>query len=82
MKKILFIVFILIIFLLGINVGSENDKTKADIIQDKINDYESGKNNGSITQETINPNILNKIATKCNDTVEAVVKKVLKSIIK
>ena len=27
MKKILFIVFILIIFLLGINVGSENDKT-------------------------------------------------------
>lgn len=81
MKKVLFIIVVLVIFLLGINVGSENDKTKADIIQEKINEYEAGNESGTINKEIIEPNILNTIAIKCNNTVEAIVHKVLKSII-
>lgn len=82
MKKILFIICILIIFLLGINVGSENDRTQAEIIQDKITRYENGEDNINIEKETINPNILNTIASKCNNTIDALVDKVLRAIIK
>lgn len=82
MKKILFVICVIIIFLLGINVGSENDRTKAEIIQDKITRYENGEENINIDKETIRPNILNTVATKCSNTIDAVVDKVLKAIIK
>ena len=36
MKKIVYIILLLVILFLGINIGSANNDTKADIIKDKI----------------------------------------------
>lgn len=81
MKKFIIIITFLMVFVIGINIGGKNDKTQADIIQDKIDAFENDNLNNYEHSQTINPNILNKVATKCNTTIDSLVEKILKAIL-
>lgn len=81
MRKIIYIFLLLIILCVGINVGSGSDETKANIVKDKIEDFENGINNDNHINNSIEPNIINEIAIKCNNTVDNIIKKVLKKIV-
>lgn len=83
MKKVIYIILLLLILVLGINMGSQNNQTKSEVIQDKIEDYEQGIDTNKITQpQNVNPNVLNKVAETCNDLVDKIVKKTIKSLVK
>lgn len=81
MKNFLIILIISIFFMIGVNIGSGNNKSQAGIIQDKINDFETNiKDNNDINNRNIEPNILNKVANKCNNTVDSIINSVLRNI--
>ena len=81
MKNFIIIILLLIVLCIGINVGSGSDKTKSEIIKNKIEDFESGVENENKIYNTIQPTIINEIAIKCNDKVDTIIKKILKKII-
>ena len=62
MKNFIIIILLLIVLCIGINVGSGSDKTKSEIIKDKIEDFESGVENENKIYNTIQPTIINEIA--------------------
>ena len=39
MKKLVYIILLLIVLVIGMNLGSGSDQTKSEIIQDKIEDF-------------------------------------------
>ena len=82
MKKIFYIILLLLISAFGINIGSNNNQNKSEIIKDKIESFEQNITNNNIQGNNINPNIVNKIAIKCNNLVDQIINKVMKSLVK
>jgi uncharacterized membrane protein SpoIIM required for sporulation len=82
MKKIFYIILLLLILAFGINIGSNNNQNKSEIIKDKIESFEQNITNNNIQGNNINPNIVNKIAIKCNNLVDQIINKVMKSLVK
>lgn len=82
MKNFLIIVLLLIALTIGINIGGQNEQSKAEIIQDKIENFENDINDNNRSYNVIEPNALNKIADKCNNALDDIIKSVLKKIIK
>ncbi len=82
MKSFLLIILIMLVLIIGINIGSGSDISKSEIIKDKIEDFENGIiNNDNTISHNIEPNLLNKLAEKCNDTLDNIIEKVLKQIV-
>ena len=82
MKKLVYIILLLIVLVIGMNLGSGSDQTKSEIIQDKIEDFEQGIiDNNQTYEQNIQPNILNKLASKCNNTLDSIINKVIKSLV-
>lgn len=82
MKNFLIIVLLLIALTIGINIGGQNEQSKAEIIQNKIENFENDINDNNISYNTIEPNALNKIADKCNNALDDIIRSVLKKIVK
>lgn len=82
MKNFLIIVLLLIALTIGINIGGQNEQSKAEIIQNKIENFENDINDSNISYNTIEPNALNKIADKCNNALDDIIRSVLKKIVK
>ena len=82
MKKIFYIILLLLILAFGINIGSNDNQNKSEIIKDKIESFEQNITNNNIQGNNINPNIVNKIAIKCNNLVDQIINKVMKSLVK
>lgn len=82
MKNFLIIVLLLIALTIGINIGGQTEQSKAEIIQNKIENFENDITNNNVSYNSIEPNTLNKIANKCNDTLDSIIKNVLKKIVK
>ena len=82
MKKIFYIILLLLILAFGINIGSNNNQNKSEIIKDKIESFEQNITNNNIQGNNINPNIVNKIAIKCYNLVDQIINKVMKSLVK
>lgn len=82
MKNFLIIVLLLITLTIGINIGGQNEQSKAEIIQNKIENFENDINDNNINYNAIEPNALNKIADKCNNALDDIIRSVLKKIVK
>lgn len=83
MKSFLYIIIILIVLVVGINIGSENTNNNNLNIQDKIDIFENNiQNNNIVTSQTIEPNILNEVAKKCNNGLDELIDKFLEKLIK
>lgn len=79
MKHFLYVILIMLVFIVGINIGSSEEKANATIIKDKIENFENNIiDNKEVEEDNIKPNILNKIADKCNDTMDGIVNKIMK----
>ena len=82
MKKIFYVILLLLILVFGINIGSSNEQNNSEIIKDKIESFENNlTNNNQIQANNIKPNPINKIANKCNNLVDEIIKKVMKSLV-
>lgn len=82
MKNFLIIILLLITLTIGINIGGQNEQSKAEIIQNKIENFENDINDNNISYNAIEPNALNKIADKCNNALDDFIRSVLKKIVK
>ncbi len=82
MKSFLYVLLILMIFTLGISIGNEDNQNKAENIQDKIEIFEDNiiTNNNTISY-SIEPNIFNKVADKCNKSLDKIIDSVLDSLV-
>lgn len=80
MKKTIYVLLIFLVFIIGMNIGSEDDETRADIVQDKIEEFETNMDYNNTVDENVSPNIFNKLANKCNDLVDKVIDKVMNSV--
>ena len=82
MKYFLYIMLILIVLVVGINIGSEDTQNKAENIQNKIDEFENNiTNNNDTYSHIIEPNIFNKLAEKCNNGLDSLIDKVLKKLV-
>lgn len=79
MKHFFYTLLILLVLIIGINIGSSNKKVNSLVIKDKIEQFENNINNQQqVIDSNIKPNIFNKVASKCNSVVDSLVDKVKK----
>jgi hypothetical protein len=79
MKQFFYTLLILLVLIIGINIGSSNEKVNSLVIKDKIEQFENNINNQQqVIDNNIKPNIFNKVASKCNSVVDSLVDKVKK----
>lgn len=82
MKKIFYIFLLLLILVFGINIGSNKEENNSEVIKDKIESFEQNiNNNNQVEAKSIQPNSINIIANKCNNLVDEIIRKVMKSLI-
>lgn len=83
MKKLLFIILLLLVLVFGINIGSNSNYNNSEDIKDKIENFENNIiDNSQIKPNNIQPYSINTVANKCNNIVDEIINKVIKSLIK
>lgn len=81
MKNFLIIIIVLLVLIIGIQIGSSDDGIKAIEVKEKIEIFENDiNNNNDINNQIMEGNILSILANKCMNSLDKIIENILNKI--